>query len=71
MVITLPPIFGFPNSGFLFDLDSFVKFTLGNNEKLLFENFKCVPGLHTTMYIVYIEKQCANFWDTLHNVQLQ
>jgi hypothetical protein len=72
MVITLPPIFGFPNSGFLLDIDGYVKFTLGNSEKLLVENFKWVPGLHVTMTRIYIEKLtvCHFFGDTLHDVQL-
>ena len=64
MVITLPPIFGFPNSGFLLDIDSVVKFTLGNYENIL------------NGYQVYIlctkykskNQQGANFWDTLHDV---
>ena len=69
MVITLPPIFGFPNSGF--NIDGSVEFTLGNNEKLLVENFKWVPGLHATMTRIYIEKLTVPiFWDTLPDVQL-
>ena len=72
MVITLPPFFGFPNSGFKLKIDGYVEFTLDNNEKLLFENFKWVPGLHTTMYTDIYRKinSVPIFWDTLNDVQL-
>ena len=33
-----------------------VKFALGNYDKITLQNFKGVPGLHTSMTRVHIEK---------------